>query len=269
MTADQKIKIDGVVIEMHDRRHKYWNYYKKNIPHRHWDDLWCEVILALYKNPDATCKAIDNKQHVFLATRITLNLWASTTSPYYKKFRLKDNDEIAVNNAANESSEDLKDKQEMEIKNQLIYEALQNLPLSFYEDQLIRMYYIDRVHVTKIAAMHGISTNTVYANIVKVTDKLKQGIHHYLITSTWDDAEYHDIEYPSVNKPRTNNNRKIIWREADGSIRKEFNNIHEAAKATGKTAAYLYAILSPKQLLRQRFKDQSTVEWGDKKKATK
>lgn len=260
MTAEQKQKIDEIVIELYDKRHKYYNYYKKNVPKHYWDDLFTAVVEALYKNPEATCKAIDKKQHVFLATRITINQWASTTSPFYKQFRYKDNDEAAVLNATDEF-EDGMEKQEMEIKYQLVHEALRNLPLSFYEDQLIRLYYVERTHVKRIAKMHGISANTVYANIVKVTDKMKQGIAHYLRTGDWD-SEYVEVDYKT--KEKRTNGRPITWYDAEGNVRAEFANINEAVQAIGKKRGYLYSKLTGNTESRY-FKDKSWLEYGKKK----
>ena len=262
MTSDQKQKIDDIVVELYDKRHKYYNYYKKNVPRHYWDDLFTTVVEALYKNPEATCKAIDKKQHVFLATRITMNQWASTTSPFYKQFRYRDNDEAAVLNAT-EDFEDGLEKQEMEIKYQLVHEALRNLPLSFYEDQLIRMYYVERTHVKRIAKMHGISTNTVYANIVKATDKMKQGIAHYLHTGNWD-SNYIEVNYDIVQK--RNNGKPIIWFTSEGSVRAEFVNINEAAVGIGKKKGYLYAKLAENDDTKY-FKDGSWLEYGKKKNA--
>lgn len=262
--SDEQIKeiVDKVVIELYDRRHRFWNYAKKNIPKHHWDDLYATIVEALYKNSKATAKAYLKNQHTFLATRVLLNQWASTTSPYYKNFRLKDNNETAVLNATDEI-DDRVEKEEMEIKSHLVHEALQHLPLSFYEDQLIRMYYIERTHVSKIAKLHNISTNTVYANIVKVTDKLKQGIMHYLTTNRWD-SEYQEIHYDNVVIPREKHNRTIIWMTADNEIRAEFKNIHEAAQHTGKKIGYLYTKLAPKAP-KQTFKDGSYLVYGKRK----
>jgi hypothetical protein len=249
MTEEQKKICDAIAIELYDRNHKFYNYWKKNIPKRYWDDLYAELVCALYKNPEATVKAYEKKQHVFLATRITLNMWASTTSPFYKKYRSFAVEEDTNNPISNASDDDLAEKQELEIKQHLVYEATRHLPFTFYEDQLIKMYYIDKRAVGHIATTHGLSKNTVYANIIKVTHKIKEGIAWYLHHGNWE-CEFTEPPRIAEEKAMRKNHREIEWVEADGTIRMTFADINEAARVIGKKPVSLYARIKAARLLK-------------------
>ena len=147
------------------------------------------------------------------------------------------------------SDDDLQEKQELEIKQHLVYEATRNLPFTFYEDQLVQLYYIDKRPVGHIAMVHGLSKNTVYANIIKITNKIKEGIAWYLQNGNWE-CNFTEPPRLAEEKEMRRNTKSVDWFNPDGTLRQSFTHINDAAIAIGRKPVSVYSKIKTERPLK-------------------
>lgn len=161
------------------------------------DDLKGEVMLILCEMEEGKLMDLHYKGVLrFYTVRTILNLIQSTTSPFYKKFRLKSYDlgilrdqttyEVAseeINNmeltkyatrfSYDSIAEDLDEEKERQLKECLALDEIDNL---FWYDRDITKLYLKLGTYRKVEEETGIPFESIYKTVQKVCKELKKKV---------------------------------------------------------------------------------------------
>ena len=139
------------------------------IKSHHREDFNSFIMDILIDNPDKLIKAYEEGWIDFYIWRIIANQYYSTTSPWYRKYLIKENIMIDVPEEDIETSVD-----EESVLNQ-VKEALKRT--HWYNRTLFEMYYFEKLTYQKIQEKTGINYISVRRTVIKTLEDIKKQIN--------------------------------------------------------------------------------------------
>ncbi len=142
-----------------------------------WKDLLSEVMLILLESDRAKMDALcDRKQMRYWATRIMLNQYNSSTSPFHYKYRMA---EVRHRKGAEEirhwlTSSQAEQKKQEEAQYEAIEDAMDRV--EWFDRMVVTVYYNESHSLNTLAKATGISRTTLYKAIKRARNVITQEV---------------------------------------------------------------------------------------------
>ena len=175
-------KINLICNEIMAQDSPYMNYIKDNIMSGYEDDLLQEVMLILLDKPKKMIQAYDEKWLRYLFVNICSKQFFSSTSPFYKKYRVKSSEIIPEILDNGEDDFELDIKRDMEEKWEMLNTTLDKINFTWYETELMDCYFKRNLTYKKIENELGVDSVsawiTIHKCLNKIKDALPEGVEH-------------------------------------------------------------------------------------------
>lgn len=145
--------------------------------HPDWEDLLSEVILILLESDREKMEAlVARNQMRYWVTRIMLNQYNSSTSPFHYKYRMA---EVRHRKGAEEirfwlTSSQVEDKHEREEQFEAIADAMKTV--EWFDRMVTTVYYNEAHSLNTLSAATGISRTTLYKAIKRTRHAIQKEI---------------------------------------------------------------------------------------------
>jgi len=131
----------------------------------HREDFKSFILDNLLDKPDKLIKSYEEGWIDFYIWRIVANQYYSTSSPWYRKYLIKEN--VMIDKPEDEPEVSI---DEEEVLNQV--KTILNT-LHWYDRTLFEMYYFDKLTYQKIQEKTGINYISVRRTVMKTLEKIK------------------------------------------------------------------------------------------------
>ena len=145
------------------------------------DELYSEVLLILCEMDENKLEILHaNKQLQYFIVRIILNLWRSTTSPFYKKYRVE-HTELQHYHTIEQEEYNI-DNDQHEEERLKVAETFLN-ELYWYDARIFELYHTKYKSYRQMAKEIGIPYRSICKTVLTVKEKINADNRIYFINN--------------------------------------------------------------------------------------
>jgi len=136
----------------------------------HREDFKSFIMDILIDNPDKLVKSYEEGWIDFYIWRIVANQYYSNTSPWYRKYLIKENVMVDIT----------EDEPEISIDEESVLNQVKDIlnRVHWYDRTLFQMYYFEKMTYQKIQENTGINYISVRRTVMKTLEKIKTQIKY-------------------------------------------------------------------------------------------
>ncbi len=182
--------ITKIARTLNDPNGIYWRYINSQVPMKWREDLQQEMMCILFANQEKLIKAYDEGWMHCLYFNIMEKQWKSGTSPFYKKYKksnlfivipeipigVEEYETLVQGTVHLDQEEDLAFKQLREEQNNALNIALSKTHLSWYENELYKLFYLQNRSTRQIATEFEINHVGVWKAIKAIDQKIRNNL---------------------------------------------------------------------------------------------
>lgn len=171
MTDTQKI--NKICSEIMNPQGAIQLYLENNIPEQYRDDLFQEIMVILLSKPKKLIESWENGWLKYYFVNISSKQFFSSTSPFHKKYRNKNSEMVDI---VEEEDDDLKYKEDIENKFNILNDIYNKTQFTWYENQILDYYFKQNLSYKKIEKETGVDSVSAYITVHKCLNKIKDNL---------------------------------------------------------------------------------------------